>query len=108
MSVQSFAIEADNADFTCRIDGEISLETVNAEWLLTGFNLLPGANMITTSALIKLIYRPRWYANSTKTSQWAIIREVLSVLFTLTLPAEVVLYCQYCTRQFAVSGVVTP
>lgn len=54
-------IEIDNADFTCQIGGENSLHAVNAEWLLTGFNLLPGANTITTSAPIELVYRPRWY-----------------------------------------------
>ena len=54
-------IEVDNADFTCRINGNNRLDAVNSEWLLTGFNLLPGANTITTSVPVELTFRPRWY-----------------------------------------------
>ena len=54
-------IEVDNTEFTCLINGNNRLDAVNAEWLLTGFSLLPGANAITTSAPIELVFRPRWY-----------------------------------------------
>lgn len=57
----SGVIEVDNTEFTCLINGNNRLDAVNAEWLLTGFSLLPGANAITTSAPIEMIFRPRWY-----------------------------------------------
>lgn len=57
----SGVIEVDNTEFTCLINGNNRLDAVNAEWLLTGFSLLPGANAITTSAPIELVFRPRWY-----------------------------------------------
>jgi len=54
-------IEVDNADFTCQINGENRLDAVNPEWLLLGFNLLPGENQLETSRAIEIVYRPRWY-----------------------------------------------
>lgn len=54
-------IEVDNANFTCRIDDNNVLDAASSDWLITGFNLLPGANVITASAPIELTFRPRWY-----------------------------------------------
>ena len=57
----SGVIEVDNTEFTCLINGNNRLDTVNREWLLSGFSLVPGANEIITSTPVELIYRPRWY-----------------------------------------------
>ncbi|HHY71608.1 MAG TPA: hypothetical protein GX519_08215 [Thermoanaerobacterales bacterium] len=54
-------IEVDNEEFTCFINGNNRLDAVNSEWLLTGFNLQPGSNSITTNVPVELTYRPRWY-----------------------------------------------
>ncbi len=54
-------IEVDNADFTCRVNGENRLDAVNPEWLILGFRLLPGENQIETNRAIEIVYRPRWY-----------------------------------------------
>ncbi|MFY9135260.1 MAG: hypothetical protein WAO51_08685, partial [Bacillota bacterium] len=54
-------IEVDNADFTCRVNGENRLDAVNPEWLILGFSLLPGENQLETNQAIEIVYRPRWY-----------------------------------------------
>lgn len=54
-------IEVDNAQYTVTVDGVNRLDLVDDEWLLNGFELLPGQNQITTNTPITLVYRPRWY-----------------------------------------------
>jgi phage-related protein len=54
-------IEVDNAEHTVRVDGDNRLDLITEDWLLTGFELLPGQNQITTTTPITLTYRPRWY-----------------------------------------------
>ena len=54
-------IEIDNARHTVTVDGTNRLDLVNDEWLIAGFELLPGENTITTSTPITVTYRPRWY-----------------------------------------------
>ena len=54
-------IEIDNARHTVTADGTNRLDLVNDEWLIAGFELLPGENTITTSTPITVTYRPRWY-----------------------------------------------
>ena len=54
-------IEVDNAEHTVMVDGDNRLDLITEDWLLTGFDLLPGQNQITTNTPITLVYRPRWY-----------------------------------------------
>jgi len=54
-------IGVDCEHYTCTVDGTNSLHLTNEEWLLLGFELRPGENRITTTAPIRLTYRPRWY-----------------------------------------------
>lgn len=54
-------IEVDNAEHTVMVDGDNRLDLITEDWLLTGFELLPGQNQITTNTPITLVYRPRWY-----------------------------------------------
>lgn len=54
-------IEINNEQYTVTVDGESRLDLVNEDWLLTGFELLPGQNQITTNTPVTLVYRPRWY-----------------------------------------------
>jgi len=43
------------------VDGDNRLDLITEDWLLTGFDLLPGQNQITTNTPVTLVYRPRWY-----------------------------------------------
>lgn len=54
-------IEINNEQYTVTVDGESRLDLVNDDWLLVGFELVPGQNEITTTAPITIAYRPRWY-----------------------------------------------
>ena len=54
-------IEVDNAEHTVMVDGDNRLDLITEDWLLTGFELLPGQNQITTNTPITVTYRPRWY-----------------------------------------------
>lgn len=54
-------IEVDNAEHTVMVDGDNRLDLITEDWLLTGFELLPGENQITTNTPITVAYRPRWY-----------------------------------------------
>jgi phage-related protein len=54
-------VEVDNARFTVSVSDINRLDLVNENWLLYGWELLPGDNVITTNTPITLIYRPRWY-----------------------------------------------
>lgn len=53
-------VEIDNANYTVKIADTNRLDTVNDDWLLEGFELLPGINKIETTTPITLVYRPRW------------------------------------------------
>ncbi len=54
-------IEIDCANFTVTVGGAGALDHVNEGWFASGFELVPGANEITTTAPIEIVYRPRWY-----------------------------------------------
>ena len=54
-------VEVDNAQFTVSVSDINRLDLVNENWLLHGWELLPGQNQITTNTPITLTYRPRWY-----------------------------------------------
>ena len=61
VSGTSGVVEVDNTNYSVTIDGESRLDLANEDWLLTGFELLPGQNQITTNTPITVTYRPRWY-----------------------------------------------
>jgi len=54
-------VEVDNAQFTVSVSGTNRLDLINENWLLYGWELLPGDNVITTNTPITVTYRPRWY-----------------------------------------------
>jgi phage-related protein len=54
-------VEVDNDQFAVTVSGANRLDLVNENWLLHGWELLPGDNVITTNTPITLTYRPRWY-----------------------------------------------
>jgi len=54
-------VEVDNDQFAVTVSGTNRLDLVNENWLLHGWELLPGDNVITTNTPITLTYRPRWY-----------------------------------------------
>ena len=54
-------VEIDNTDYVCRVNGADRLDLIDDSWFLTGFELVPGQNQITTNTPITLTYRPRWY-----------------------------------------------
>lgn len=54
-------IEINNEQYTVTVDGESRLDLVNDDWLLAGFELVPGQNELMTTTPITLTYRPRWY-----------------------------------------------
>lgn len=54
-------VEVDNDQFTVSVSGANRLDLVNESWLLYGWELLPGDNVITTNTPITMTYRPRWY-----------------------------------------------
>jgi phage-related protein len=54
-------IEINNEQYTVTVDGESRLDLVNDDWLLAGFELVPGQNELITTTPITLTYRPRWY-----------------------------------------------
>jgi phage-related protein len=54
-------VEVDNAQFAVTVSDINRLDLVNENWLLHGWELLPGDNAITTNTPITLTYRPRWY-----------------------------------------------
>ena len=54
-------IEVDNTDRTVRVGSTNRLDLITEDWFLTGFELVPGQNQLTTNTPITLTYRPRWY-----------------------------------------------
>lgn len=54
-------IVVDNEHFTVLVDNEPALDAVNENWMLYGFELVPGDNVITTNVPINIVYRHRWY-----------------------------------------------
>jgi len=56
-------IEVDNDERnpSVVVGGVSRLDLISEPWLLNGFELLPGANQITTNTPITVTYRPRWY-----------------------------------------------
>ena len=54
-------IEVDSYNYTVTVDGVSRLDLVNDDWLLAGFELVPGQNELITTTPITLTYRPRWY-----------------------------------------------
>jgi len=60
VSGASGVIGVDNVNHVVTIDGAERLDLVNDEWVLYGFELIPGDNLISTSAQITMTYRPRW------------------------------------------------
>lgn len=54
-------IEVDSYNYTVTVDDVSRLDLVNGDWLLTGFELVPGQNELITTTPITLTYRPRWY-----------------------------------------------
>ncbi len=61
VSGASGIIKVDSSDNRLvTIDGEERLDLANDEWVLWGFELLPGENQISTNRAIKITYRPRW------------------------------------------------
>jgi len=54
-------IEVDSYNFTVTVDDVTRLDLVNDDWLLAGFELVPGQNKLVTTTPITLTYRPRWY-----------------------------------------------
>jgi phage-related protein len=54
-------VEVDNDQFAVTVSGTNRLDLVNENWLLHGWELLPGENQITTNTPITVTYRPRWY-----------------------------------------------
>lgn len=61
LSVQGANIIVDTGNFTVMVDGQNRLDLVNEDWFALGFKLYPGKNTLTTTASVKLKYRPRWY-----------------------------------------------
>ena len=60
VSGASGVIGVDNVNHVVTIDGAERLDLVNDEWVLYGFELMPGDNLISTSTQITMTYRPRW------------------------------------------------
>ncbi len=61
VSGASGIIKVDSSDNRLvTIDGEERLDLANDDWVLWGFELLPGENQISTNRAIKITYRPRW------------------------------------------------
>ena len=54
-------VEIDNTDYVCRVNGADRLDLIDDSWFLTGFELVPGQNQITTNTPITVTYRPRWH-----------------------------------------------
>ena len=54
-------IEVDSYNYTVTVDDVSRLDLVNDDWLLAGFELVPGQNELMTTTPITLTYRPRWY-----------------------------------------------
>jgi hypothetical protein len=54
-------IVVDNEHFTVLVDNEPALDAAGEDWVLYGFELAPGDNVITTNAPINIVYRHRWY-----------------------------------------------
>ena len=57
----SGVFEVDNAEHTVTVGGANRLDLITDDWVLRGWELLPGRNQITTNTPITLVYRPRWY-----------------------------------------------
>ena len=60
VSGASGVIGVDNVNHVVTIDGAERLDLVNDEWVLYGFELMPGDNLISTNTQITMTYRPRW------------------------------------------------
>ena len=55
------AVEVDTLDYTVTVGAQSAIDLANDEWLLYGFELLPGTNQIQTNTPITMTYRPRWW-----------------------------------------------
>ena len=53
-------IEIDNFNHKVKVEGVDRLDLANDEWLISGFSLLPGENLVSVNAKAKLSFRPRW------------------------------------------------
>ncbi|MDI9414184.1 MAG: hypothetical protein QM401_11545 [Bacillota bacterium] len=53
-------IEIDNFNHRVKVEGVDRLDLANDEWLISGFSLLPGENLVSVNAKAKLSFRPRW------------------------------------------------
>lgn len=54
-------IKIDNVNYSCEVNGRERLDLVTGEWLVHGFELLPGINRIKTNRAATLTFRPRWF-----------------------------------------------
>lgn len=54
-------IVVDNEHFTVLVNNEPALDAASEDWILYGFELVPGDNVITTNVPINIVYRHRWY-----------------------------------------------
>lgn len=54
-------VSCDPRDMTVKIGGTNRLDCIDEDWLIGGWELVPGANQITTNTPITVTYRPRWY-----------------------------------------------
>lgn len=56
----SGVIEIDNLNHRVKVEGVDRLDLANDEWLISGFSLLPGENLVSANTKVKLSFRPRW------------------------------------------------
>lgn len=61
VAVTGSNIAVDNINVACQVGSDQRLDLVNEDWLVLGFELVPGENRLATSAPVTLQYRPRWY-----------------------------------------------
>ena len=54
-------VSCDPRDMTVKIGGANRLDCIDEDWLIGGWELVSGANQITTNTPITVTYRPRWY-----------------------------------------------
>lgn len=54
-------VDCDKRNLSVTIDGINRLDLIDDDWVLHSWELLPGANQITTNTPITITYHPRWY-----------------------------------------------
>ncbi len=54
-------VNCDHREMTVKVNGINRIDLINEDWLLNGWELVPGANQIATNTPIMVTYRPRWY-----------------------------------------------